>query len=93
MVPRSASSAVRAPPPTGTEVLEGGLRDSSIGEGEEVPRSPWGWPNGVDFGPANFGLPLGLFCVTGAAKLTNINPWGDGPCIDPSVPTGPGAQR
>ena len=34
------------PPPTGIELLEA-LRHSTISEGKEVPRSPWGWPNGV----------------------------------------------
>ena len=47
-VPRSASAAVRPLPPTSTEVMEGGLRDSAFGEVEEVPGGPWGRPGGGD---------------------------------------------
>ena len=74
MVPMSASSAVQVPPPTGFEVLEGGLRDFSLGEDEEVSRSPWCWPKGVDFQPANFGLTFLIRSAIGMANQEKITP-------------------
>ena len=74
MVPRSASSAVRVPPPTGAEVLEGELRDSAIGEGEEERLSKVNHFYILCFILLILGATSGDCEATGAAKLAKPRP-------------------
>ena len=83
----SASSAAPALPPTGTEVLEGGMRDSANGEVKEVPGGHWGWPGGSTHRRSKFWADFWLLLHDRRGKTHKTPPQFDGLCINESKET------
>ena len=92
-VPRTASAAVWHLPPTGAEVLEGGLTDIAFDESAEVPGGPWGWPGGSDHRRRKFQPNFRLLLRGRRGKTHKTAPNYVAPCIDESEDALGGALR
>ena len=75
-------------PPNRHRGTGGGLRDSAIGEGEEMPRDPFGWPGRGDHRRSKFWCCFRRLVLDQRGETRKTAPKDDGPAINERDATG-----